>query len=121
MTGLGRAAAGQVARRVNTAAALLQQGLDSVAVTRRIAVRFGLSERHARRYVDRAILHGSVRVPALKVVFTIKVSATLVGRVRRYAQRHKHTISATVEAALEEYLARREEGEVRGGGAAGGS
>lgn len=122
MTGLRRAGAAKVARRINVAVGLLAEGLDVGTAAQRLAQRQGLSERHARRYVERAAAGGQVGIPTAKVVFTVKLPGAVVRRVRRCAQQRHETISAVVERALQEFLQRGDA--VRGGGgggAAGGS
>ena len=122
MTGLRRAGAAKVARRINVAVGLLAEGLDVGTAAQRLAQRQGLSERHARRYVERAAAGGQVGIPATKVVFTVKLPGDVVRRVRRVAQQRHETISAVVEQALQEFLVRREPARGGGGGgAAGGS
>ena len=111
MTGLRRSGAAEMARRINAAVGLLAQGEDVVTVSGRLAKRYGLSARHARRYVERAAAGGRVDIPATKVVFTVKLSGDLVRRVRLYARQRDMTISAVVGEALQECL-------VRGGGGA---
>jgi DNA-binding transcriptional regulator LsrR (DeoR family) len=106
MTGEHRARADQIARRVNAAAALLASGADVVEATRQLARRYGVSERQARRYVERARESGSVEVPRAKVVFTVKLPADLVRRVRQLAKRRGQTISGIVALALNEFLER---------------
>lgn len=95
----------QIARRVNAAAKLVASGLDHAAASRRLARRFKVSERQARRYVDQAT-EGAVPVPEPKVVFTVKAPVGLVRRVRSHARRTRRTISAVVSQALQEFLDR---------------
>lgn len=113
MTDGRRARADQVAKRINTASELLDSGLEVVEATRTLARRHRLSERQARRYVDRARAGGAVDVPGAKVVFTVKVPAELARRVRRLAKTTGQTISAVVSQALTEFLDRPGEGRGR--------
>ena len=108
--GRGRARAEQHAERVNAAAALSGQGLGAGEVARALAERFGVSERQARRYVDRAGETGPVEVPAATVAFTVKLPFTLVDAVRRHASGSGRTISAVVGQAVAEFLARHRGG-----------
>jgi hypothetical protein len=108
-----------MARRVNAAVSLLAQGCDIAAAARRLARGQGLSERQARRYVERARDGGRVPVPDTQVVFTVKLAARTARAVRRYARRTGGTLSAVVVDALAAVSARREAG-ARGGGARGG-
>ncbi len=108
-----RARADQVAKRINTAGELLGSGLDVIEATRELARRHRLSERQARRYVERARTEGAVEVPGAKVVFTVKLPAELARRVRSVARSTGQTISAVVAQALAEFLDRPGEGRGR--------
>jgi len=102
-----RARADQVAKRINTAEELLCSGVEVAEATRVLARRHRLSERQARRYVERARDEGAVAVPGAKVVFTVKVPADLARRIRRAAKTTGQTISALVSQALAEFLDRQ--------------
>jgi hypothetical protein len=107
MAGGRRARSDEYAVRVNAAAELLAAGVAVAEAVRELAARFGLSERQARRYVERAAAGGGpVAVPEAGVVFTVKVPAGLAGRVRSHAAESGRTISAVVAQALEEFLTR---------------
>lgn len=106
MTEGRRARADQVAKRINTANELLDDGNDFLEATRVLARRHRLSERQARRYVERAQDEGVVAVPRSKVVFTVKVPGELARRIRRAARTTGQSISATVSQALTEFLDR---------------
>jgi hypothetical protein len=105
-----RARADQVAKRVNTATELLDAGMDVIGATRDLARRYRLSDRQARRYVDRARDRGAVEVPGRKVVFTVKLPAALARRVRRVAAVTGQSISSLVSQALSEFLVRHDGG-----------
>jgi hypothetical protein len=105
-----RARAEQVAKRVNSATELLGAGLDVIDATRHLARRYRLSERQARRYVERARDEGAMEIPGPKVVFTVKLPAGLARRVRRAARATGQSISALVSEALEEFLDRHHHG-----------
>lgn len=109
-----RARADQVAKRINTAAELLGSGLEVADATKDLARRHRLSQRQARRYVERARDEGAVAVPGTKVVFTVKVPADLARRVRLAARATGQTISAVVSQALAEFLDRHHSGGSRG-------
>lgn len=110
MTEGRRARSDQVARRVNTAVELLDGGLDVIEATRDLARRHRLSERQARRYVERARDEGALEVPRAKIVFTVKLPAGLARRVRRVAGSSGQSISALAAAALVEFLDRHHGG-----------
>jgi len=106
MTEGRRARADQRARRINAAAELLDAGVGTADAARQIARRFGLSERQARRYVDAARQRGTVAVPEPTVVFTVRLPAGLVERLRGHAQASRATLSSVVAAAVEAWLDR---------------
>lgn len=106
MTEGRRARADQRARRINAAAELLDAGVETADAARQIARRFGLSERQARRYVDTAREQGPVAVPEPTVVFTVRLPAGLVARLRDHARASRATLSSVVAAAVEAWLDR---------------
>ena len=106
MTDRRRARADERAQRVNTAAELLDAGMPVVQASRQLADRYGLSERQARRYVERARALGPVPVPAPTVVFTVKLPTDLARRVRATAHACGQPISTLVTRALTEFLDR---------------
>jgi len=103
----GRAHAGEYARRVNAAAELLTSGVPVVEAVRELVARFGCSARQARRYVERAAHDGptGAAAPPPTTVFTVRLPAVLVARVRERARESGSTISALVAQALTEFLA----------------
>lgn len=101
-----RSGVGEYARRVNVAAGLLESGMSVAEATRTLAERFGCSVRQARRYVEQAAAGGRVDVPETSTVFTVRLPAVLVARVRERARESGSTISAVVAQALTEFLAR---------------
>jgi len=108
MTEGRRARADQVAKRVNTAAELLAGGMAVADATVVLARRHRLSQRQARRYVERARDQGVMEVAVPKVVFTVKLPAGLARRVRRAARATGQSISALVSQALAEFLDRQD-------------
>jgi DNA-binding transcriptional regulator LsrR (DeoR family) len=104
MTARRRARSDQYARRINAAAALLAGGLNVPEAARRLARRYRVSERQARRYVELARDEGEVEVPGAKIVFTVKLPREVARRVREQARRSGQTISALVTQALQEFL-----------------
>ena len=105
-----RARADQAAQRINAAAALLARGIELPAAARQLARRHRLSERQARRYLERARVEGPVDVPRSKVAFSVKLAADLVGRMRQQARRSRQPVSALVTQALVEFLERLDGG-----------
>ena len=113
MPGGRRARGDESAVRVNAAAEILARGVQGAEAARELAGRFGLSERQARRYVDRAA-GGPVEVPQATSVFTVKLPVQLAARVREHAAGSGRTISSVVAQALEEFLSRRHRERRRG-------
>jgi hypothetical protein len=105
-----RARAEQVAKRVNTAVELLDAEMDVIDATRDLARRYRLSERQARRYIERARDQGTMQLPGRKVVFTVKLPVALARRVRRAAAVTGQSISSLVSEALSEFLERHHGG-----------
>jgi hypothetical protein len=105
----GRVGDAERAERVNAAAELLAAGVAPVEAARVVAQRFSVSLRQARRYVEAAAA-GPVAVPEASVVFTVKLPASLAGRVREHAHEGGITISAVVARALTEFLQRAHRG-----------
>ena len=101
-----RADAGEYAERVNAAADLVNAGVGVADAARLLAGRFGLSQRQARRYVERAVAGGPVASARVTTVFTVKVPVDLVGQVRGYAKASGQTISAVVSQALQDFMSR---------------
>ena len=101
-----RVGAGEYAQRVNAAVELVDSGMPVAEAARTLAGRFGCSVRQARRYVERAAVGGQVAAPDESTVFTVRLPAVLVARVRERATASGSTISAVVAQALTEFLAR---------------
>ncbi len=113
MAGGRRAGGEEYAARVNVAAELLAAGADVADAVGELAGRFGLSQRQARRYVERAAADGPVQVPPATTVFTVKLPVPLVARVRAHARESGRTLSGLVAQALEEFLSRGRRGHPR--------
>ncbi|MQB01899.1 MAG: ribbon-helix-helix protein, CopG family [Actinobacteria bacterium] len=109
-----RARADERARRINAAAELLDAGVEVAEAARRIARRFGLSQRQARRYVEQAREVGEVAVPEPTVVFTVRLPASLVDRLRGHAHASGRTLSSLVAQAVAELLERLRAGRAGG-------
>src|SRR4029077_3807509 len=105
-----RARADESAEGVNSAVALLGVGLSVAEASRRLAHQHRLSERQARRYVERARDRGPMKVPGPKQVLTVKLSGALVHRLKACARRQQRTFSSLVAEALEELLDRTSTG-----------
>lgn len=100
-----RAHAGQYARRVNRALALLQEGRAPADAARQLARQYGISVRQGWRYVREASGRSKpLEVAERKVVFTVKLPESLVQRIRAAAATRGKTMSALVSEALEGLL-----------------
>jgi hypothetical protein len=106
--GRRRARADEYAERVNRALVLLGQRSPAEAV-RALQGEHGLSERQARRYVRAAqAAPGGVAVPERTAVFTVKLPASLIARLRALARASGGGVSATAAEALRVGLERLE-------------
>jgi len=93
------------ARRVNLTVSLLQDKTSSIEVLKHLALRYGVSRRQAYRYLKLAQqADGPVPIPEGKIVFTIKLSPTLIRQVRRRARAEKRSISDWVDQVLRRSL-----------------
>src|SRR5262249_52696992 len=104
--GRNRADAGEYAARVNAAADCLASGASLAEGAQLLAERFGISVRQAHPHAEQAAAGGPTAVPESMVVFTVKLPAPLVARVRDRARETGTTISALVAQALSEFLTR---------------
>lgn len=96
------------AERINAAVALIEQGNSPAETARRLAAGFGISKRQAYRYVQRAQVQGrQVAIPEPKTAFTVKLSDTLIRRLRAYAKSKGNSLSGIVTRALETFLSKR--------------
>jgi hypothetical protein len=103
-----QAAAGEYVHRVNRAAQRLRQRTSPGAVIRELVRVYGVSPRQARRYLQVAQrARGPLPVPEAKVVFTVKVPASVPARVRKRARAEGCSLSDLVSRALTAYLQRR--------------
>src|ERR1700757_1893353 len=94
----GRVGGRECVRRDSAGAELLAAGVSPAEAARVLAGRFGCSVRQARRYAERAAAGGPAVVPEETTVFTVKLPAAVVARVRVRAREAGRTISAVVAA-----------------------
>lgn len=112
----GKSRAGEYAHRVNEARELLEEGWTPAGVAQELARRHAVSVRQGWRYVREATARCvPLEVPEQKVVFTVKLPASLAGRVRAVAAARGKTLSALVGEALEAWLLRVRSGRQGGG------
>jgi len=92
-------------RRVNATVHLLEEATSPLKVLNELVAAYGISRRQAYRYLQQAQVAGqAVPVPEVKVVFTVKLSRSVVQQVRRQARRKGGSISQWVEQALQRAL-----------------
>jgi predicted DNA-binding transcriptional regulator YafY len=105
---MGRADDIEKAERLNHARQLLEQFDRLPDAVQKMVRDCGLSPRQAYRYLQQARrLKRPVVVGDPKVAFTVKLSQTLVERVRSHASRTGLSLSDLVSRALVALLARR--------------
>lgn len=99
----------QKAERLNLARDLLRYKQPPEAASE-LAQTCSISQRQAYRYLERAQqLKGPVAVGDPKIAFTVKLSRTLVGRLRDYASSTGLTLSDIVSRAVLKLLNRGSE------------
>ena len=92
-------------RRVNVTVSLLQKKNSPPKVLSWLIVHYGISRRQAYRYLQQAqSTPGPLPVPEEKIVFTVKLPRSLIGKLRQRARRERGTISHWVEGALRRSL-----------------
>jgi DNA-binding transcriptional regulator LsrR (DeoR family) len=105
---MSKASKSEQAERINAALALIEQGSSPAETAQRLAARFGISRRQAYRYVQQARVSGQqVVIPERKMAFTVKLSDTLIQRLREYARSSGRSLSEIVTRALETFLSKR--------------
>jgi predicted DNA-binding transcriptional regulator YafY len=101
-----RASDTQKAERLNLARDLLHRKAPAEAASE-LAQTFSISHRQAYRYLQRAQqLKGPVVAGSPKIAFTVKLSRTLVERLRAYASSTGLTLSDIVSRAVMKLLNR---------------
>ena len=104
MTERRRAHLGEYARRLNAAHMLLASH-PLAAAARALADAHGISERQARRYVQQAqLLAAPVEVPERTEVFTVRLPASLIARLRELSSARGETLSGVTSRALQDGL-----------------
>lgn len=102
----------ELAERINQAHTLLEQEKPHSGIVEQLMEMYGVSQIQAYRYVQQAKENKQkIAIPETTVVFTVKLSPSLIGRVRKFAISQKTTISKVVRAALEEFLAKKHHGQ----------
>jgi len=105
---MARANEGEKAERLNHARSLLHRFDSLPDAVDRMVRDCSVSPRQAYRYLQQAgRLKHDVPVADAKIAFTVKLSETLVERLRAYASRRGLSLSDIVSRALEAFLPRR--------------
>lgn len=98
---MARASDAEKAERLNRARLLLQQYEHVPEAVAALARSCSISPRQAYRYLEQAQqLKGPVPIEDAKVAFTVKLSRSLVQRLRMYATSSGLTLSEIVSRAL---------------------
>lgn len=98
---MSRASDAQKAERLNRARGLLQKFDQLPEAVERLAHDCAISPRQAYRYLQQAQrLKKPVPVSDAKSAFTVKLSRSLIQRVRSYARARELSISEVVSRAL---------------------
>ena len=104
---MARASHAQKAERLNLARTLLREHAHLPAAAERLAQTCSISRRQAYRYLDQAQqLKHPVPVGDVKVSFTVKLSRSLVDRLRAYAAFTGLTLSEIASRAFSAVLHR---------------
>lgn len=99
---MGRATAAEKAERLNHARRVLSRLEDLPDAVKQMVKDCDLSPRQAYRYLRHARrLKAPVPVTEAKVAFTVKLSRTLVERLRTYAASRGLTLSEIVSRAVD--------------------
>ena len=105
---MGKASKSEQVERINAVVAWIEQGGSSGEVVNRLSARYGISKRQAYRYVQQAQVQGQrVLIPEPKIAFTVKLSETLIQRLRVCAKSSGRSLSEIVARALETFLSKR--------------
>lgn len=104
---MARATQPEKAERLNLAWQLLRRDGQLPDAADELGRRCGMSKRQAYRYLERAQqMDGPIPVGDTKVAFTVKLSRTLVDRLRRYAASTGLGLSEVVSRAVAALLHR---------------
>ena len=98
-------------KRVNSTHSLLEKLSSAAKVVRTLIHRYRISKMQAYRYLRQARqAKKDLPVPEPKTVFTVKLSVSLVQRLRRLSTRTGESLSTIVSKALEAFLKKVEHG-----------
>lgn len=101
----------ELAARINQAYVLLRENKPQPEVVKLLTKKYGVSAIQAYRYIRLAReLTGKMAIPESSVVFTVKLPSGLIHQVKQLAGTWGYTISKVTRLALEEFLAKQEDG-----------
>ena len=102
----------ELIERINLAFTLLRKEMPDSQIMNQLMEEFGVSKIQAYRYVQQAKANkGPVAIPETSVVFTVKLSPSLIDRVRNFASFKGISISKVVKTALEDFLSKKDHGQ----------
>jgi hypothetical protein len=93
------------AQRINAALSLIKS-YDTVSqAAKAMAEQFCISKRQAYRYINDAVKAGSeIPIPDQKIAFTVKLSQSLIQKLRAYSKASRKSLSDIVTQSLEDFL-----------------
>jgi predicted DNA-binding transcriptional regulator YafY len=103
---MSRSTSVQKSERLNAAHRLLARGTRVADAAALLSAKFGISLRHAYRYVEEAQAIGHpLPVPEPSIPITFKIPGDVVHRLRAYSAASGTTLSDIVTRALKAFLA----------------
>ncbi len=93
------------AQRINAALSLIQKHDTISKAAKSMAAQYDISKRQAYRYIHEANEAGEkVPIPDSKIAFTVKLSQSLIQRLRKYTKVSGESLSEIVTQSLEAFL-----------------
>ncbi len=93
------------AQRINIALSLTKKYSSVSEAAKAMSEKFSISKRQAYRYIREANAFGEkVPIPDQKIAFTVKLSQSLVQRLRGYSKSSGENLSSIVTQSLEVFL-----------------
>ena len=104
----------ELAKRVNQAYGLLQKEQPQSQVIEHLMKKYSVSQIQAYRYVQQTKeINEKLAIPEVSVVFTVKIPASLIARIKKLASSKGISMSKVVSAALKDFLAKSDHGQKR--------
>jgi predicted DNA-binding transcriptional regulator YafY len=93
------------AQRINTALSLIKKHDTVSKAADAMTKEYGVSRRQAYRYIhDARKIGAEIPIPDQKIAFTVKLSQSLILRLREYAKQSGQSLSEIVTQSLEVFL-----------------